>query len=79
MRLEKCFEEGLLKEHIFPLEVIEREMKNARHHIKNARQCVDSKMYDLAVVSIYTSMFHAARAILFKEGFKERSHVCVIA
>jgi uncharacterized protein (UPF0332 family) len=23
-------------------------------------------------------MFHAARAILFKDGFKERSHICLI-
>jgi uncharacterized protein (UPF0332 family) len=35
-------------------------------------------MYDLAVVSVYTAMFHAARAILFRDDIKERSHICVI-
>ena len=35
-------------------------------------------MYDLAVVSVYTAMFHAARAILFRDGIKERSHICVV-
>ncbi len=24
-------------------------------------------------------MFHAARAILFKDGIKERSHICVVS
>jgi len=35
-------------------------------------------MYDLAVVSVYTAMFHTSRAILFRDGIKERSHICVI-
>jgi uncharacterized protein (UPF0332 family) len=25
----------------------------------------------------YTAMFHAARAILFRDGIKERSHECI--
>lgn len=79
MRLEDCLEEGFLRKHKFPLEVIQKELENAQKHLANARKCIDSEMYDLASVSIYTGMFHAARAILFRDGFKERNHVCVIA
>jgi uncharacterized protein (UPF0332 family) len=37
----------------------------------------DMEINDLTVVAAYTSMFHAARSLLFKDGIKERSHVCV--
>ncbi len=79
MRLEDCLEEGFLRKHRFPPEVMQKELENAEKHLANARKCIESEMYDLASVSIYTSMFHAARAILFRDGFKERNHVCVIA
>ncbi|MFH0986765.1 MAG: HEPN domain-containing protein [Candidatus Micrarchaeota archaeon] len=35
-------------------------------------------LYDVAVLLAYSSMFHAARALLFKEGFKERAHWAVV-
>jgi len=34
-------------------------------------------IYDVSLVTSYTSMFHAARAILFRDGVKERSHECI--
>ena len=79
MRLKQCYEEGLLKKQKFPSEVIEKELDNAERHLANAKKCIETGMYDLSTVSIYTAMFHAARAILFRDGIKERSHVCVIA
>lgn len=36
-------------------------------------------MIDVSIVSSYTAMFHAARALLFMDGYKERSHVCMAA
>ena len=58
--------------------MIGKEIDNANKHLENASVCIDKNMYGLAVVSIYTSMFHAARAILFRDGIKERSHICII-
>ncbi len=79
MRLEDCLKSGFLKKHRFSPDVIEKELDNAEKHLADARKCIASEMYGLATVSIYTGMFHAARAILFRDGFKERNHVCVIA
>ena len=78
MNLDECFRKGLLKRVEFPNEVVDKEIHNARRHIDNAEFCKKGKKYDLAVVSIYTAMFHAARALMFRDGIKERSHVCVI-
>lgn len=33
---------------------------------------------DVAVVMAYTAMFHAFRGLLFLDGVKERSHVCML-
>lgn len=78
MRLEECLKSGFLKKHRFSPDVIDKELENAGNHLSDARKCIASEMYGLATVSIYTGMFHAARAILFRDGFKERNHVCVI-
>lgn len=32
---------------------------------------------ELTVISLYNSFFHVSRALLFKDGIKERSHFCV--
>jgi len=68
----------MLRKASMPKDVVEKEIKNAERHLTNARRCVEQKMYDLAMVAIYMSMFHAARAVLFKDGLKERSHICII-
>jgi len=78
MRLEECFNRGLLRKARVSEDVITKELHNAYRHLENAIKCLDDEMYDLAVVSVYTAMFHASRAILFRDGIKERSHICVI-
>jgi len=78
LNLKDCFKEELLRPFKFDRSVIEKEISNSKRHLTNAQKCIEDKMYDLAVVSIYTSMFHAARAILYRDGFKERSHICLI-
>jgi uncharacterized protein (UPF0332 family) len=36
-----------------------------------------SESYRSALSSAYLAMFHAARAILFRDGIREKSHYCV--
>lgn len=78
MNLKDCFEKELLRPFKFDRSVIEKEISNSKRHLTNAQKCVKDEMYDLAVVSVYTSMFHAARAILYRDGFKERIYTYLI-
>jgi len=78
LNLKECFEKELLRKYKFTKSVVDKEIINANRHLSNARLCVKDQMYDLAVVSVYTAMFHAARALLFRDGIKERSHICVV-
>ena len=78
MKVNDCFKKGLLRKSKIDDAIIFKEIENAYRHLDNANKCLIDEMYDLAVVSIYTSMFHAARSLLFRDGIKERSHVCVV-
>ena len=57
---------------------MESSLKIAKHHIDNAKEVFNIGIYDLAFVSSYNAMFHSAKAVLFKDGIVERSHICVI-
>lgn len=77
MNLRDCLKEGLIRKYPFPENTFKKELRNAEHHLENAKKCLSNNLLDLAIVSIYTSMFHASRSILYRDNFKERSHVCL--
>lgn len=39
---------------------------------------LESGAYNSAQLSIYLVIFHAARAVLFRDGVREKSHYCII-
>ncbi|MBU4491476.1 MAG: HEPN domain-containing protein [Euryarchaeota archaeon] len=45
--------------------------------MKKATSNLPLHRYRVVAISSYSAMFHAARAILFKDGIKERSHECI--
>ena len=46
---------------------------------QRAQELFENDFFEESIVSSYTSMFQAARALLFHEGIIEKSHVCVVA
>ncbi len=52
----------------------EKSLMLAENKIKKAKEELDAGIYDNALVSAYTAMFHTTRALLFRDGFKERNH-----
>lgn len=79
MKFEDCINKKLVRKHSFPPETVRKELSNARKHLNNAERNFEYEMLDIAIMSSYTSMFHACRALLFRDGFKERSHICLVA
>lgn len=51
-----------------------KSLELAGRNIEKARCEAEAGIHDSALVSAYTAMFHTARAILFKDGYKERGH-----
>jgi len=77
MKLDDCFRRGLLKRITPDMENARRSIELSASNIEDAGENLRIHRYRVVIVSSYTAMFHAARALLFKDGIKERSHECV--
>ena len=78
MRLKDCYSEGLLKKETPSKDKAKKSLHLAEEALNKAKDNNRMGHYDVALVLCYTSMFRAARAVLFMDGIKERSHICII-
>jgi uncharacterized protein (UPF0332 family) len=78
MNLEDCFKQGLLKKEQPDTNKAVESINIAKHFLERANGNYEIEYYDVALICAYNSMLHSARAILFKDGVKERSHLCII-
>ena len=70
MKFAECFKRGLLKRISPDLENAIRSLELSRSNIEDAVENPSMNRYRVVTVSSYTAMFHAARAILFRDGSK---------
>jgi len=77
MNIDDCFHKGLLKRTPTDMENARRSIALSMSNIEDAAENLSIHRYRVVVISSYTAMFHAARAMLFRDGIKERSHECV--
>ena len=76
--LERCLKDGLIKQ--IPSSPVEakNQIEKAEVLIMEAKSCFDDDNLNATVMTGYAAMFDAARALLFKDGYRERSHICVV-
>ncbi|MBI5036689.1 HEPN domain-containing protein [Candidatus Micrarchaeota archaeon] len=79
MSSKDCFERGLLRKEAVEKEKVLGSLELARHYIGRSKGNLEIRFYDVAFLMAYNSMFQTARALLFSDGVKERSHYCVVA
>ena len=77
MKMAECFQKGLLKRTTPDMENALRSLELSKSNIEDAIENISIHRYRVVAISSYSSMFHAARAILFMDGIKERSHECI--
>lgn len=77
MKMAECFQKGLLKRTSPDMENALRSLELSRSNIEDAIENISINRYRVVAILSYTAMFHAARAILFRDGIKERSHECI--
>lgn len=54
-----------------------RSIEEARNWIEEASRSLGSGARRAAFISIYLAYFHSARALLFNDGYREKSHFCI--
>jgi len=77
MNLDSCFKRGLLKKIRPDPENAKRSLELSKTNLEDARANLKIKRPRVVAISSYTAMFHAARALLYRDGIKERSHECI--
>lgn len=55
-----------------------KEHKSAINDLGDAKFSLSKGRYKWATIQAYYAMFHAARALLYSRGYRERSHRCVV-
>lgn len=59
-------------------ELVGDELKAAHDDLTEAEDRFCNERYKYATVTAYYSMFHTARALLYSEGFREKSHYWLV-
>ncbi len=75
--LENCFNRRLLRPVEPSKEKSELSIKQAREWLNEAEKNLENDAYRSAQISTYLALFHSARAILFRDGVREKSHYCI--
>ncbi len=75
--IDDCFERGLLRK-VEPSRIkSEQSLHQAREWLSEAEKNLEADAYRSALSSAYLAVFHSARAVLFRDGVREKSHYCI--
>jgi uncharacterized protein (UPF0332 family) len=75
---EQCIKERHLIKIKATSEMIEKEITSAKYDLERSNKSMKDGDYKWASVQSYYSMFHAAKALVLKKGYREKRHYCLI-
>lgn len=78
MDINDCIEKGFLKKIKTDEGLIKKEIEESEYDLNKAQKAFEEKDFKWCIVKSYYSMFHAARAVLFKQGYREKRHFAII-
>lgn len=76
-RFKRCLERKQIYRDPNAKDFVQRELDAVRQDLSEARASFQENKYKWATIQAYYSMFHTFRALLFSEGYRERSHYCL--
>ena len=68
MNIKDCFEKRLLRKIQPDIDKAKRSIEIAENKLETARKAFEKDMFEVCIIYSYTSMFHSARALLYKDG-----------
>lgn len=75
--LDECFRKGFLRKVDPSRRKSTQSIKEAEKWLKETNINLESGALDSANLSVYLVFFHSARAVLFRDGIREKSHYCL--
>ncbi|MCK4352151.1 HEPN domain-containing protein [candidate division WOR-3 bacterium] len=73
-----CLRKGKIRPFPRGRELMQKELDFADSDLDEAKRSFENKRYKWSTIQSYYAMFHTARALLYLEGYRERSHHCLI-
>ena len=78
MSLKKCFEKGQLKKMTADLSLAKKSLKRGVSILDEIPKLKTAGFLEISEQRLYQAFFHMIKALLYKDGIKERSHYCAI-
>ncbi len=75
---DECLKYGKIKPFAPTRGMVSKELSIARKDLVYAQASLQTGNYKWATIQAYYAMFHAARALLYSQGYREKSHYCLI-
>jgi len=77
MDINECLEKGFLSKITPKEDLIKKELEESEYDFEKAKKTFDDGNFKWSIVMSYYTMFHIARALLFKLGFQEKRHFVI--
>ncbi len=78
MNFKDCIAKGLIRKEKTAHERVSKSIEIAERFFNSSKKNLEIEELEMAEIASYNSIFHSARSLLFKKGYTERSHICVI-
>ena len=79
--MNEAFKECLKNRKVIPFprakSFVKKEFEAAKDDLAEAKDRFKNGKHKYATINSYYSIFHAARALLYSKGYRERSHHCL--
>ena len=75
---QRCIERGKIVKLEKAETLAPKELKLAVSDLSFSKESLLNNNYKWSTIQSYYSMFHTARALLYNEGYREKSHFCLI-
>lgn len=78
MNFKDCLSKGFIRIDKSAPERVSKSLEIAERFISAAKKNIEIGELEMSEIASYNSIFHSARSLLFKKGYTERSHICII-
>lgn len=78
MSYDECVKKGLLREITKDRSLVLQTIAMADEDLSEGENSIKNGRYVWGLVQLYTSMLNYARALLFSDGIREKSHYCTV-
>ncbi len=78
MNIKEAVEKRFLVKEKLEKDLIDKEIKESAYDSQRAQKAFEEKDYKWAIIQCYYSMFHAAKAVCFTLGYREKKHFALV-